>query len=699
MMNQINSESDDSSTDNSSEEFSFAKLRIRAQKREQKNSQNLNPSRPLELKRNASTTSHASHQKKDEEKTTEGAALDSDLSEDENTLEKTDDEKHLSEDEITDDEKISLLPEVAPALPGKNLPKDDNGDDDDDEPASAVDSKSSPRDLIDESSNEESNSTDAHPSDVLDVDLNAGRGANADLNTGANADVIAYSVVKPPPPAIEKEVVVKKSDDHDDGKNRTAVGVASLLTTAGNGKGTYTDIPMPMSTLDDKANFLSTLGGFKLSPTNDTDKFNSISVKRQSGEAGNDNTPAPVKRGSNKSSSVSEIKNESPKIVGTVNLPPSLHHQPTDRNSTEKHNVRFGLVKEGPQKTSLTQPQRSASNSSITSITQEKMCKQRQKLLAMWVLCESQRQTHRLAHEYFRFRSFYYNFLPIGVVTSMIGIISFLSTSEILAEDTKNYLGCAVGILSVVSVALQSLAQESNYRARSELHQNASMGLKKLREEIDFRLVDPSIGADPSMDPEQSKGNETKGSKVKKTVVETYRQVFLQVLDSCNSQVPIAISQPFLLIDSRLALGLSNNEIQVLRKRHGQNWDQILNGNWFNELYVQIANSPGWPFRTPEPEEVINASLLKVVKTFTKGSTLISDGRNLTAVFKNTGRDERFGKSKLYFGETEWTDFNTNSNLLVDTQSGHKWNVKDVEGRLLQSWTIADQPMKQKFEV
>ena len=57
-----------------------------------------------------------------------------------------------------------------------------------------------------------------------------------------------------------------------------------------------------------------------------------------------------------------------------------------------------------------------------------------EKLLQIWVFCESQRQMHKLAFAYFQARDFYFNFLPIVILTFITGALSFFITSDAVDE-------------------------------------------------------------------------------------------------------------------------------------------------------------------------------------------------------------------------------------------------------------------------
>ncbi len=269
-----------------------------------------------------------------------------------------------------------------------------------------------------------------------------------------------------------------------------------------------------------------------------------------------------------------------------------------------------------------------------------------EKLQQIWVFCESQRQMHKLAHEYFASRDFYFNFLPIVILTFVAGALSLFITTNIVEEPGKTYLGIAVGLVSVLSVAVQSVAKESSYSARAELHRNAALGMKTLKDEIDFQLVDPGMEVNPTLanaeihtiDEDEETGADKSDKKEKEeeanveieekkeTTVETYRRISMQILDSCKSVVPIRIAQPFLLVDSRLTLELSDKTMkEKLYRKHGRMAEQLLAASWYNELFVQISNSRAWPMIVPHPDSVVDRAKGEVVQTFIEQSPFLQN--------------------------------------------------------------------------
>ena len=182
-------------------------------------------------------------------------------------------------------------------------------------------------------------------------------------------------------------------------------------------------------------------------------------------------------------------------------------------------------------------------------------------LRQMWLKCEAQRQMHRLAHKHFDHLEFWLNSFPIILITAVSGIMAFFSSSDVIEASRKEFLSLAVGALSVVSVAWQQVGKICNYGTRAEMHKNASLGMKKINDKLSFDFIEPPEPPKISSDDNTyEKSSDTKnivveeGAENTKNSAESYRNLYEQCLESCNSAIPIEINQAFLLVDSRLIM-------------------------------------------------------------------------------------------------------------------------------------------------
>lgn len=292
---------------------------------------------------------------------------------------------------------------------------------------------------------------------------------------------------------------------------------------------------------------------------------------------------------------------------------------------------------------------------------------QRKKQLnEIWVMCEAQRQMHSLAHVYFSFRERKFHILPLTTLTMLSGILAFLATAAGIPEGVKTYLSISVGILTILSSGVQSMNQESRYDSKAEMHKNASLGMKKILDQIEFLQVTPQVNG-PSLIPisagapsssklkpalslveenEQGGENGANGQKGGDAIetkqssgenneynsgpalitsneeegngsrAHTFMEVYQQVLDSCQSQIPVRISQAFKMAESRLSISLTKEDKSNLKVAYGFLGKQIIHRSLYNEVFCTIEEYYMFPYSCPRPDETVNLSMLKVQKYF-----------------------------------------------------------------------------------
>jgi hypothetical protein len=81
--------------------------------------------------------------------------------------------------------------------------------------------------------------------------------------------------------------------------------------------------------------------------------------------------------------------------------------------------------------------------------------------------------------------------IPSLVMTSVAGIISFISSSDI-SNDTKNYLSISVGIVSSLSALIQSVNTNMGFSTRCEIFQKCADEYTKLITKVEFELLAPN---------------------------------------------------------------------------------------------------------------------------------------------------------------------------------------------------------------
>jgi hypothetical protein len=81
--------------------------------------------------------------------------------------------------------------------------------------------------------------------------------------------------------------------------------------------------------------------------------------------------------------------------------------------------------------------------------------------------------------------------IPSLVMTSIAGIISFISSSDI-SNDTKNYLSISVGIVSSLSALIQSVNTNMGFSSRCEIFQKCADEYSKLITKVEFEILAPN---------------------------------------------------------------------------------------------------------------------------------------------------------------------------------------------------------------
>ena len=85
-----------------------------------------------------------------------------------------------------------------------------------------------------------------------------------------------------------------------------------------------------------------------------------------------------------------------------------------------------------------------------------------------------------------------YIFGPSISITVISSICSFLSTTDVLDESAKTGFGMTVGILTILSTALQSVAGTCQYKSRSEAFRIAADQYEQLLTRLRFECAMPN---------------------------------------------------------------------------------------------------------------------------------------------------------------------------------------------------------------
>ena len=98
---------------------------------------------------------------------------------------------------------------------------------------------------------------------------------------------------------------------------------------------------------------------------------------------------------------------------------------------------------------------------------------------------------HKLALQYYEFRSYYFVFLPVTLIATLITIIGFLISGTtqdddndgtaqaqgfadefdpLLTGQSKQIWSLVVGILGAIATLLNSIGKRTNYQSQSDMH-------------------------------------------------------------------------------------------------------------------------------------------------------------------------------------------------------------------------------------
>ena len=86
----------------------------------------------------------------------------------------------------------------------------------------------------------------------------------------------------------------------------------------------------------------------------------------------------------------------------------------------------------------------------------------------------------------------FYIFGPSISITVLSSICSFLSTTDVLDDTAKTGFGLTVGILTILSTALQSVASTCQYKSRSEAFRLAADQYEQLLTKLRFEYAMPN---------------------------------------------------------------------------------------------------------------------------------------------------------------------------------------------------------------
>lgn len=100
-------------------------------------------------------------------------------------------------------------------------------------------------------------------------------------------------------------------------------------------------------------------------------------------------------------------------------------------------------------------------------------------------------EVHNASSNYFS-KMQKYIFGPSILITCLSGIGSFLSTSDLVEENSQNAFGITVGVLTSISTLLQSLGSAYRFSAKEDAHRMAAEEYNKLGVKLKFEMEMPN---------------------------------------------------------------------------------------------------------------------------------------------------------------------------------------------------------------
>ena len=177
-----------------------------------------------------------------------------------------------------------------------------------------------------------------------------------------------------------------------------------------------------------------------------------------------------------------------------------------------------------------------------------------QQLWSLHKTIEITRLEHVLAAKYFSFRHFWFLFLPAALVTAFSAILSFLASSVVVeSHASAEWFTLIVGALASVSVLIQAVSEQLQFRSRAAMHDSAALDLKSMVQDLEFKSIQAIEYGDDAHDLATKEGKPI-------IQVDVYQEKFQQVMQACKSHVPQAIEQCFNTLDDRLEESLRGAE-------------------------------------------------------------------------------------------------------------------------------------------
>ena len=223
---------------------------------------------------------------------------------------------------------------------------------------------------------------------------------------------------------------------------------------------------------------------------------------------------------------------------------------------------------------------------------------------------ESELIKHKLAFRYFDFRSFYFMFLPVTLIATLITIIGFLISGvqndegsgggadeatgsvefpPLLTGSSKQIWSLVVGILGAISTLLNSIGKRTNYQSQADMHKSAVKALEKLCMTVDFEREWFERDAFNAQLAHLESGEATKKLTPD---LKSHQASFQAMLDACcDSPVPYRVEQAFTVLE------------QVYTRQELKNTDKLSDAAplkfYYHKLWKEHSTYWLWPLKSP----------------------------------------------------------------------------------------------------
>eukprot|EP00560_Eucampia_antarctica_P002873 CAMPEP_0197841418 /NCGR_PEP_ID=MMETSP1437-20131217/46164_1 /TAXON_ID=49252 ORGANISM="Eucampia antarctica, Strain CCMP1452" /NCGR_SAMPLE_ID=MMETSP1437 /ASSEMBLY_ACC=CAM_ASM_001096 /LENGTH=313 /DNA_ID=CAMNT_0043451167 /DNA_START=14 /DNA_END=955 /DNA_ORIENTATION=+ len=251
------------------------------------------------------------------------------------------------------------------------------------------------------------------------------------------------------------------------------------------------------------------------------------------------------------------------------------------------------------------------------------------------------------------YRKMYDKFLfyPTILLTLISGLFSFAASGSLsLSDDIKQIFAGCVGVMSLVSIFMQSLTKQLDYSGKATAHEAASVSLRRLQNQLDFQSVTLSnsslLTTKDTNDDNDNNGDEKQEEKEKKEEKDVafdshtkndFRHLsekFEQATAHINSILPPRITTAFRSIDTHIDLYYdtkeSNQPSPPNNNKNGGNGNtknkkslsnmfpstmlskEKLKLAAYSELELVIISSKGWPYILPNAGSTVEKTISRL---------------------------------------------------------------------------------------